>query len=116
MVEVKIGGKKRKFSYGLEVLGWIQVEAGIDLMNPKEGMNDISLFYILIKPVILLGNKWELKKEGKDIDFTYDDVDKWLQDEGMTSEAVLKIWQEYNQSTMNYLPKQDKEDDAPKKK
>ena len=117
MVEVEIGGKKRKFSYGVEVLGWVQVESGIDLTEPKEGMGDSALFYILIKPIILLGNKRELQKEGKQIDYTYDDVDKWLQEEGMTSDAVMAIWGEFNNSMASYLPEQkETNNDKPKKK
>lgn len=116
MVEVKIGGKKRKFSYGLEVLGWVQVESGIDLTNPKDGMNETSLFYILIKPLILLGNKRELIKEGKQVDYTLDDVDDWIKEVGMTSEPILAIWNEFNNSVASYLPQQEEKDDKPKKK
>lgn len=116
MVIANIGGKKRKFSFGLEVLGWLQVESGIDLTDPKEGVSESSLFYILIKPLILLGHKRELEKEGKRIDFDYDDVDKWIQQVGVTSEEVMKVWEEFNKSVVSYLPKQDGGNDKPKKK
>jgi hypothetical protein len=117
MVEVEIGGKKRKFSFGLEVLGWVQIESGIDLANPKHSASEMSLFYVLICPVILLGNKRELQKEGKDVDYTYEDVDKWIQEKGMTDEGVMKIWNAFNATLVNYLPKQeDEKAEKPKKK
>ena len=51
------------------------------------------------------------------INLTYDDVDKWLQEEGMTSDAVMAIWGEFNNSMASYLPEQkETNNDKPKKK
>lgn len=115
MVEVELGGKKRKFSFGLEVLGLVQIESGIDLAN-IQGVSEGSLYYVLIKPLILLGNKRELQKEGKQIDYTYDDVDKWLQEKGVMHEDVLKIWNAFNETLVSYLPQQEEKGEKSKKK
>lgn len=115
MIEFEIGGKVRKFSFGLEVLGWIQAEAGIDLTNLKEGTSDTSLYFILIKPLILLGNKREVEKEGKRIDYTYDDVEQWLLEKGVYHEDIIGLWNKFNETTASYLPKQKPTKSAKKK-
>jgi hypothetical protein len=115
MVEVKIGGRKRKFSFGVDVLGWVQKDSGLDLTDVTEN-DGMSLFYIMIVPLIYRAHIREVKKENAEVDFTREDVEEWVKDAGMTSEAVLAIWSEFNNSVASYLPKQEETDDKPKKK
>lgn len=116
MVEVELGGKKRKISFGLDVLGWVQIETGIDLANPNHLLSGMSLFYVLITPLIFFGNKRELKKEGKDVDFTINDVDEWIKEKGVTSEDIMLVWNAFNETLVSYLPQQEEKGEKSKKK
>ena len=115
MIEIEIGGKKRKFSFGLEVLGWIQYDSGLDLTE-AQGKPLNSLFFILMKPLIYRGHERELKKEGKQVDYTYEDVERWIEEKGRYHKDVLLLWASFNEALVDRRPATGEDRTATEKK
>jgi hypothetical protein len=116
MIEVTLGGKPRKISFGLQVLGKIQKDLGINIVELGVEIDNANLFMIL--PVIIYrGNEKELLKEGKLIDYDLDTVDEWIQENGIYTKELIAVWKEFSASVMSYLPKTEtKEKPTSKKK
>ncbi|MEM6814897.1 MAG: hypothetical protein AAF600_10935 [Bacteroidota bacterium] len=107
MIEIELGGKKRKFSFGLDMLGWVQKDSGLDITETSD-MPSNALFFILIKPIIYRGNERELKKEGSKPDYTYDEVENWIKDKGMYHEDIMSLWGAFNETIVDLTPKTSK--------
>lgn len=115
MVKFEIGGKERSFVFDLAVLGKIQQDLDIDIIDLGKALENKNLFMI-IPSLVYRGNERYLRKEGKTVDFTQDNVDEWLQEKGIYSEDILSLWYAFNESIQSYLPKVEDKKPAAKKK
>ena len=106
-IAIELGGQTRKFSFGLEMLGFIQMDAGIGI-EEFSNTTDTALYFILIKSILYRGHERECKKDRKPINFTIDDVDSWIEEKGVLDKDIMSVWIAFNQTFKNYLPKEDK--------
>lgn len=104
MIAFVIGGKERSFVFDISVLGKVQKDLDIDMVELGEALSKNNLFMI-VPSLIYRGNERFLQKEGKAIDFTFEDVDTWLQEKGIYDPEILSLWYAFNESLQSYLPK-----------
>lgn len=114
-IELTINGKKLKFTFGLGFLGEV-------LEN-----NDISIDDLLVKidrnpfkwiPTIMYAStKYSYSLEGKELDFTLQDMFKWTDQEGGLTDknlTVVKFIEAFRASLFKNVPEDDSK--ASKKK
>lgn len=76
-VQFEIGGKKRKFTFGLGFLGDILHELNINMMELGEMM--LSNPYKAVPSILYYSHAYEVKKSGEIVDFTIYDFNEWIE-------------------------------------
>lgn len=114
-IKLTLGGKKRKFTFGLLFIGSV-----LKRLNT----NYIDMFNVLGEDLIKhspmlffesLKNTYRIEK--KDLDFTEDDIEIWLNKEPFNGIGLINEFEQaFTQSLNNPLPvDEDKKDNVKKK-
>lgn len=112
VLTIDIGGQERSFSFGLEVIGWLQVDTGLDITD-LGGITETSMFLIMLPSLLYRSHLQEVKNSGKLPNFTKADVDKWLTDKGMHHKDILAVWKTFMETVRDYTPKSENDEQAP---
>lgn len=116
MMEIEIGGKKRKFSFGIRALGNVLKEFDNDIHGYLDLLQ--SNGFLTVGPTLYHLHAHAAKREGKEVDFTVDDVEDWVEqlDGKFHNKDVQNVLAEFIGTLASYLPEQEENKDDPKKK
>lgn len=115
MIEFEIGGKLRKFSFGLECLGEVFERLNVDLFSVGT--------YLLKNPfkatpaLLYEAHKSAIEHEGKPVDFTYKDVCNWIDEVegGINNKNIEEAFRAFLKTIKNHTPKLEEVEGSKKK-
>lgn len=110
-IVIKIGGKQREICFGIEVLGRIQHDLSINILDIGQALDTGNLF-MLIPTLIHRGHEWALIRDKKEVDFTKDDVYEWLKESKVYTADNVKLFSAFSDTLQSFLP----EAEEPQKK
>lgn len=115
-MEIELGGKKRKFSFGMRALGNVVAEFDNDINKYIELLQTNG--FLTAAPTLYHLHAHAVKREGKEVDFTVEDVEDWIEQlEGkFHNKEVQKVLAEFIGTLVDYVPKTDTPKGGSKKK
>lgn len=117
MMEIEIGGKKRKFSFGIRALGNVLKEFDNDIHGYLALLQ--SNGFLTVGPTLYHLHAHSVKREGKEVDFTVEDFEDWVDElEGrFNNKDVQNVLNEFVVTlSSHFLPDHEENKDNPKKK
>ncbi len=117
MIEFEIGGKVRKFNFGLQCMGNSFERLDTDLANIGKVM--LTNPFKATPAIFYEAHRAAVEYDGKLVDFSYSEVCKWLDDidGGINNKNIEKGFELFLETLKNHLPKtEDVEGDGAKKK
>ena len=114
-LKLTLGGKKRKFTFGILFIGSILDRLEVDYLEMFNvlGKNLVKHFPMLIYESL----KNTYVSEGKDIDFTEKDIINWLNKEPLNGMNIIRQFEiAFMESLNNPVPNDEVKNDSVKKK
>lgn len=105
MIEFQIGGKVRKFYFGLECLGEVFQRLDVDITTIGNYLQKNP--YKATPALLYEAHKSAVEYDEKMVDFTYRDVCKWIDevDGGINNKDIEDCFKAFLKTIKNHLPK-----------
>ena len=77
-ISIDIGGKQREFSFGIRALGNVLQEFDNDIIKYLELLENNG--FLAAPPTLYHLHAHAVNRSGKEVDFTVNDVEDWLEE------------------------------------